>query len=130
MTQNPTTAIDAILETDRRVGSLTVRPLTLARMALLELVHSPFVDTEQKFTYANMVPSAFVVCAPSSELKGYTSKNIEQMVEKSYEWADGIEPVQLTKVVETVLGDLAEIYRISPSTGSAESAESAESKGN
>ncbi len=87
MNQNPTTAIDALLETDRKVGQLTVRKLTLARMALLELAHSPFVDADEKFTYQNMVVSAFIVCAPNEELKGYTSRNVESLVERSYEWA-------------------------------------------
>lgn len=116
---NPTSALDAILDADHEVEGIVVKRLTLARMSLLELVKSPFVNLEEKFNYTNIVPSAFIVCADKEELKGYTSRNIDKLVEKAYEWADDIDPSVLTKVIEDVLKSLALIYKISPSDNGA-----------
>ena len=43
--ENPTSAIDAILEDDKEIGNngLRIYPLTLGRYALLELVKSPLI---------------------------------------------------------------------------------------
>lgn len=116
---NPTSALDAILDADHEVEGIVVKRLTLARMSLLELVKSPFVNLEEKFNYTNIVPSAFIVCADKEELKGYTSRNIDRLVEKAYEWADDIDPSVLTKIIDDVLKSLALIYKISPSDNGA-----------
>lgn len=116
---NPTSALDAILDSDHEVEGIVVKRLTLARMSLLELVKSPFVILDEKFNYSNLVPSAFIVCADKEELKGYTSRNIDKLVEKAYEWADDIDPSVLTKVIEDVMKSLAIIYKISPSDNGA-----------
>ena len=119
MEGNPTSALDAILDADHEVEGIVVKRLTLARMSLLELVKSPFVNLEEKFNYTNIVPSAFIVCADKEELKGYTSRNIDKLVEKAYEWADDIDPSVLTKIIDDVLKSLALIYKISPSDNGA-----------
>ena len=116
---NPTSALDAILDSDHEVEGIVVKRLTLARMSLLELVKSPFVDLQEKFNYTNIVPSAFIVCADKEELKGYTSRNIDKLVDKAYEWADNIDPSVLTKIIDDVLKSLALIYKISPSDNGA-----------
>lgn len=119
MNSNPTSALDAILDADHEVEGIVVKRLTLARMSLLELVKSPFVNLEEKFNYTNIVPSAFIVCADKEELKGYTSRNIDKLVDKAYEWADDIDPSVLTKIIDDVLKSLALIYKISPSDNGA-----------
>ena len=116
---NPTSALDAILDSDHEVEGIVVKRLTLARMSLLELVKSPFVNMEEKFNYTNIVPSAFIVCADKEELKGYTSRNVDKLVEKAYEWADDIDPSVLTKIIEDVLKSLALLYKIGPSDNGA-----------
>lgn len=116
---NPTSALDAILDADHEVEGIVVKRLTLARMSLLELVKSPFVNMEEKFNYTNIVPSAFIVCADKEELKGYTSRNVDKLVEKAYEWADDIDPSVLTKIIDDVLKSLALLYKISPSDNGA-----------
>ena len=116
---NPTSALDAILDADHEVEGIVVKRLTLARMSLLELVKSPFVNLEEKFNYTNIVPSAFIVCADKEELKGYTSRNIDKLVDKAYEWADDIDPSVLTKIIDDVLKSLALLYKISPSDNGA-----------
>ena len=119
MEGNPTSALDAILDADHEVEGIVVKRLTLARMSLLELVKSPFVNLEEKFNYTNIVPSAFIVCADKEELKGYTSRNVDKLVDKAYEWADDIDPSVLTKIIDDVLKSLALLYKISPSDNGA-----------
>lgn len=52
-------------------------------------------------------------------MKGYTSRNIDKLVEKAYEWADEIDPSVLTKIIGDVLKSLALLYKISPSDNGA-----------
>ena len=67
---NPQTAIDTILNTETEIfEDIKVFPVTLARYALLELVESPFVTPDTKFTINDLVPSFFICCAKSDELK-------------------------------------------------------------
>ena len=58
--QNPKLAIDAMLESPQLVGELVVQPMTVARMALLALVGSPFLTPHKKFNVSNMTESAFI----------------------------------------------------------------------
>ena len=88
---NPKLALDAMLETPQLIGELTVYPMTIARMALLELVGSPFVDSGKKFTMSNMTESVFIMCAEPKELKGFSSRNVDALIAKAYEWADTVE---------------------------------------
>lgn len=120
MEGNPTSALDAILDSDKNVDGVSVKKLTMARMALLELIGSPFVKLDEKFSVSNMVPSAFIVCADTKALKGFSSRNIDALIDRAYEWADTIDVQTIPRIIECVLKDLADIYRISPSNGAPE----------
>lgn len=120
MNSNPTSALDAILDSDKSVDGVVVKKLTMARMALLELIDSPFVKLDEKFSVSNMVPSAFIVCADTKALKGFSSRNIDALIDRAYEWADTIDVQTIPRIIECVLKDLADIYRISPSNGAPE----------
>ena len=114
---NPKCATDSILEAPQLIGNLTVHPMTVARMALLELIDSPFVNPERKFNLSNMCESAFVMCADTKDLKGYSSRNVDALVEKAYQWADNVDVNALPEVVKSVMDKLQTIYKVSPSTG-------------
>ena len=79
---NPKTAVDTILDSEKTINGTTVYPMTLARYALLELVESPFVTPNVKFTINNLVPSFFICCSPIDKLKGINSKNLDPKTEK------------------------------------------------
>lgn len=89
-------------------------------MALLELVGSPFLDTSKKFTMSNMTESAFIMCADNKDLKGFSSRNVDALIDRAYEWADGIDVSALPKVITTVIDMLKNLYKVNPSTGSDE----------
>jgi hypothetical protein len=117
---NPKLALDAILDTPQLIGALTVYPITVARMALLELVDSPFLNPKRKFTIANMTESAFIMCADSSELKGFTSRNVDALIDKAYQWAEHVDINAIPEVIKNVLEKLARMYKVSPTTGNDE----------
>ena len=77
---NPKTAVDAILDSENKIDGITIYPMTLARYALLELVESPFVTPNVKFSISNLVPSFFICCSPIDQLKGINSKNIDKLI--------------------------------------------------
>ena len=76
--EDPKTAVDSILETAKtdKESKVEVKPLTIARYALLELVQSPFVTPGVEFTVLNVVPTLFVMLNDVEELRGYTSANV------------------------------------------------------
>lgn len=120
MSENPKAALDAILDEDVEVAGLKIRKLTAARYALLELVDSPFTDFSKQFTVSSLVPSLYICTAETSQLKGWNSKNIEGLVEKSMEWADTVDLSEIGPAVDHILEQLREILKIAPGTGSAE----------
>ena len=115
---NPKLALDAMLDAPQLIGELTVQPMTVARMALLELVESPFTNPDKKFNISNMTESAFIMCADTNELKGFNSRNIDRLVERAYDWAENIDVGALPQVIKTVIEKLNNLYKVSPSTGS------------
>ena len=85
---NPRTAVDAILDSENKIDGITIYPMTLARYALLELIESPFVTPNVKFSISNLVPSFFVCCSHIDKLKGINSKNIDKLNDRALEWAE------------------------------------------
>ena len=104
--ENPKIAIEAIVDGEKRIGKddLKVYPISIGRYALLELVESPFVAKDKDFTLYNLVPTFYIMCNPKENLKGYTRKNIETLVEKSLEWAEDFD----TSIVSNLIDDVAE----------------------
>lgn len=102
--KNPKAALDAILETEKIVKNIEVKPITLARYGLLELLDSPFILNDKKFTVLNLIPSFYVMTHDFNELKGYNSKNIEELEQKSLEWAE-------TQNIDCTGGLIEEIFR-------------------
>ena len=85
---NPRTAVDTILDSEKTINGTTVYRMTLARYALLELIESPFVTPNVKFTISNLVPSFFICCSPIDQLKGINSKNLDKLNDRALEWAE------------------------------------------
>ena len=89
MTENPKSAVDAILEDDKKLkNGMHIFPITLGRYALLELVKSPLVDKDTQFSTIAMIPTFFIMTREVSELKGFNSRNVEELEEKAMEWAE------------------------------------------
>ena len=114
---NPKTAVDAILDSENKIDGITIYPMTLARYALLELVESPFVTPNVKFTISNLVPSFFVCCAPLEQLKGINSKNIDQLNDRALEWAETLPQTAIDKLIPAIMESLGLINKLTPQNG-------------
>ena len=118
---NPETAINTILATEKTIEDVTIHPITLARYALLELVESPFVTPDTKFTINNLVPSFFICCAKSDELKGINSKNLDVLNQRAMEWAETLPNTVIDKLIPEIMEALGLIKKVSPNAGSDDS---------
>lgn len=118
---NPETAINTILATEKTIDDVTIHPITLARYALLELVESPFVTPDTKFTINNLVPSFFICCAKSDELKGINSKNLDVLNQRAMEWAETLPNTVIDKLIPEIMEALGLIKKVSPNAGSDDS---------
>ena len=118
--KNPVQAVDAILENDFEVDGLTVHPLTLGRYALLELLESPFIFTSKKFTLSEVIPSAYVMTQPISDIAGYDSTNIADLRKKSLVWADEGDFKHFEKVISAILRRIQLVNDAAPHGSSGE----------
>lgn len=122
---NPKTAVDAILDSDKTINDVTIYPITLARYALLELVESPFVTPNVKFTISNLVPSFFICCSPIDHLKGINSKNLEKLNDRALEWAETLPQSVIDKLIPAIMEALGLINKITPQNGEDQSKKAA-----
>ena len=114
---NPETALNTILATEKTIDNVTIHPITLARYALLELIESPFVTPGKKFTINNLVPSFFICCAKSEDLKGINSKNLDVLNQRAMEWAETLPNTVIDKLIPEIMEALGIIKKVSPNTG-------------
>ena len=118
---NPETAINTILTTEKAIDDVTIHPITLARYALLELVESPFVTPDTKFSIANLLPSFYIMCVPIEKLKGISSKNLEKLNEQALAWAETLPSKAIDKLIPAIMEELGLIKKVSPNAGDDES---------
>lgn len=111
---NPKAAIDALLETENKENNYEVKPITMGRYALLELVNSPFITSDTKFSLTNLIPSFYVMTQPIQSLKGYNSKNIDELIENAMEWADGFDVDDSQSLINTIFEKLGLMRKVSP----------------
>ena len=114
---NPETAINTILATEKTIEDVTIHPITLARYALLELVESPFVTPDSKFSISNLLPSFYIMCVPIEMLKGINSKNLDVLNQRALEWAETLPNTVIDKLIPEIMEALGLIKKVSPNTG-------------
>lgn len=117
MKDNPTAAVDALLESATKAGRLVVHPLTVARYSLLELLQSPLVvvDAQSPLAAIDVIPSIFVMTQEARDLAKYNSKNIDTLKEDALEWAeDQVTAASIPAVVNMLAQKLLDLKRIAP----------------
>ena len=120
-TGNPQTALDALLETESTKSR--VKPLTIARYALLELVESPLTSKAKTPTLANIIPTLYIMCAETEDLRGWSSKSAGELVDEAYRWADGVEDIGLVnELVAGVVDKVKQANYVAPEPKKAEAA--------
>ena len=123
---NPKTAVDAILDSEKTINGITIYPMTLARYALLELVESPFVTPNVKFTISNLVPSFFICCSTIDQLKGINSKNLDKLNDRALEWAETLPQTAIDKLIPDIMQSLGLINKMAPNSGEDQSKKASE----
>lgn len=115
--ENPTSAIDALLESAVQAGKLTVYPLTVARYALLELIESPLViiDKEHTLNAFDVIPTIYVMTQPAKSLARYSSRTTQKLKEDALEWAeDAVTAASIPEVVNMLAQKLLDLRRVAP----------------
>lgn len=116
MSQNPTQTLETILESQVvNIDDLAeefIKPLTIVKYALLDAVDSP-VLTGQKFTYLNLIQTAYIMqLTPKQASKYHSLSLLNKLAEDAYEWASGISFdvfIELIKKIQQKMELLSEI---------------------
>ena len=113
---NPKIAIDAILaDQEKQVKDYKLYPITLGRYALLELIGSPLVDTNAKFTMINVIPTLYICLNDIQTLKKYSSVNVEQLKSDAMAWSeDSLATADVPALVDTILKELLNVNKAAP----------------
>lgn len=111
---DPKSAIDAALSPATQIDDITVKPITLARYALLELIQSPFVTLENKINPIAFIPTIFVCCADIADLSKYDSNNIDDLKTAAFEYADKLEPQLLSKLISELDIRIKQLLKVTP----------------
>ena len=111
---DPIKAIDAALSPAKDVEDIKVYPITLARYALLELVKSPFVTASKDFTTIAMIPTIYVCCADTAQLRKYNSSNIDELKQDAIAFADNIDPKKLGSLVKELDSRIRQLLDVAP----------------
>lgn len=116
--EDPKTAIDSILETAKvdKASNAEVKPLTIARYALLELVKSPFVTPGEEFTVLSIVPTLFIMLNDVEQLRGYTSANVQELRDKALVWSESIDIDSMSSVLEDIQEKVMRMLKVAPSS--------------
>ena len=111
---DPIKAIDATLSPAKDVEDIKVYPITLARYALLELVKSPFVTASKDFTTIAMIPTIYVCCADTAQLRKYNSNNIDELKQDAIAFADNIDPKKLGTLIKELDSRVRQLLDVAP----------------
>ena len=111
---DPIKALDAALSPAKDVEDIKVYPITLARYALLELVKSPFVTASKDFTTIAMIPTIYVCCADTAQLRKYNSNNIDELNQDAIAFADNIDPKKLGTLIKELDSRVRQLLDVAP----------------
>jgi hypothetical protein len=86
----------------------------LGRYALLELVKSPLINKETEFSTLTLIPTFYIMTREVSELKGFNSRNIEELEQKSMEWAETQTIENSNELLEELVQKFNLVQRVKP----------------
>lgn len=89
---DPKIVIENVLDNNgtnlKESNKIQIYPISITRYAFLELLNSPFLNPNIEFGISNIIPTAYVFCTTSENLRKYSSKDIDKLISDSYAWAD------------------------------------------
>ena len=119
MKDTPDIVADTILDSEIKLpNNIEVQKLSMARYALMELVESPFIVTDKKFTINNLIDTFFIMTCDKTELKGINSKNLDILHDKAIEFAEELDPKVTSLLIDTIAEKMGLIKDTAPQGGS------------
>ena len=76
MNKDPKIVVENVIDsngTKTDTNKIDIYPVTITRYAFLEMIDSPFLNPEVKFGISTVIPTAYVFCSTSENLRKYTS---------------------------------------------------------
>ena len=102
-------------------NKIDIYPVTITRYAFLEMIDSPFLNPEVKFGISTVIPTAYVFCSTSENLRKYTSKDIDKLISDAYAWADEKLTLDDTpELIKNITDQMMKLNKASPSGGTSE----------
>lgn len=112
---NPKAVLDAIIESPKTFGDVTIGDITILKYAYLEKLHSPFIDSTQEFSVENIVPTIFILASDKKQLRKYGS-SIDELKLDALEWADEhLNLEDVPNVIKAIIEKLTQINKAAPS---------------
>lgn len=134
MTKDPEIVIKNIVDQNgvkTETNGIQIYPVTITRYAYLEMLDSPFLNPEIKFGVSTVIPTAYVFCLTSEELRKYTSKDIDKLISDAYAWADTKLTLDDTpELIKNITEQMMKLNQAAPNGSGETSNESANGKKN
>ena len=112
---NPKAVLDAIIESPKTFGDVTIGDITILKYAYLEKLHSPFIDSTQEFSVENIVPTIFILASDKKQLRKY-GNSIDELKLDALEWADEhLDLEDVPNVIKAIIEKLTQINKAAPS---------------
>ena len=108
--KNPEKAIDAILDDEQNIGGIVVKPLTIARYALLERMNSPILTCKTD-SVEDVMTTLYVMTADVKDLVG---KSNTELRNAAYVWADDVPPPYLGIISQQIIRQLSDVKYVAP----------------
>lgn len=119
--KNPKIVLEAITDQKSENHNVNVYSITITRYAFLEMLESPFINTDQKFEITTIIPSAYVMCLDPKGLRKYNSKNLDELKADAFEWADAkLEIADIPDLITTIVNQMKKLNQAAPEGGSVE----------
>lgn len=124
MNKDPKIVVENVIDsngTKTDTNKIDIYPVTITRYAFLEMIDSPFLNPEVKFGISTVIPTAYVFCSTSENLRKYTSKDIDKLISDAYAWADEKLTLDDTpELIKNITDQMMKLNKASPSGGSSE----------
>ena len=122
--KDPKIVVENVIDsngTKTDTNKIDIYPVTITRYAFLEMIDSPFLNPEVKFGISTVIPTAYVFCSTSENLRKYTSKDIDKLISDAYAWADEKLTLDDTpELIKNITDQMMKLNKASPSGGTSE----------
>ena len=124
MNKDPTIVVENVIDsngTKTDTNKIDIYPVTITRYAFLEMIDSPFLNPEVKFGISTVIPTAYIFCSTSENLRKYTSKDIDKLISDAYAWADEKLTLDDTpELIKNITDQMMKLNKATPSGGTSE----------